>query len=126
MSDIIREFIAQNPAAGPKEIRESLRKQGHNVSTALVNRIKYMDPVGRSNSSRSELPVAPEAPASGARRGRKKRRGRRATRRPGRRPGVNGNVQISIEHLLAAKKLVDELGGIEAAQTAVAALAKLG
>lgn len=112
-SDLIRDFIAHNLTAGPKEIREGLSKQGHEVSPSLINRIKYNDPLAKSRAGR---------PASGAgRRGRPKRRGRRS----GRRPSANGAVRISIDDLIAAKKLADELGGIDNAREAVAALARL-
>ena len=52
----------------------------------------------------------------------KKRRGRR-----GRRPAVVATVAstLTLDSLLAAKKLVDQLGSVEAAKTAVDALAKL-
>lgn len=117
-SDVIREFIAHNRAAGPKEIRESLRQQGHDVSIALVNRIKYSDPIAKSGSSST-------GSSSTGRRGRPKRRGRPRGGRRGRRPSANGSVQISLEHLLAAKKLADEVGGIDTAKEAIDALAKL-
>ena len=112
-SDRIRDFIAHNPTAGPKEIREGLSKQGHEVSPSLINRIKYNDPLAKSTTRR---------PAAGAgRRGRPTRRGRRT----GSRPGANGALRISIDDLIAAKKLADELGGIDNAREAVDALAKL-
>lgn len=115
-SDLIREFIAHNPVATPKEIRVGMSEQGNNVSPSLINRIKYNDPLAKS---------AAGAPARAGSRGRPKRRGRRPGRRPGGRPGANGAGQISIEHLIAAKKLAEQLGGIDSAKQAVDALAKL-
>lgn len=38
---------------------------------------------------------------------------------------VSGKVKFSLETLLAAKKLAESLGGVEAARAAIAALAKL-
>lgn len=107
-SDRIRDFIAHHPAATPKQIYEGLAEHGHEVSRSLINRIRYNDPLSKRA-------------AGVGRRGRPKRRGRR----PGRRPSANGAMRISIDHLIAAKKLADELGGIDNAKEAVDALAKL-
>lgn len=98
-SDHVRRYMAQHPSAGPKEVYEALLAQGVDVSKALVNRLKY-GPHGA---------------------GKRKRRGRR------RRATVasNGGGQLSLEHLLAAKKLVVQLGSVETAKQAVDALARL-
>ena len=97
-SDHIRGYIKLNPSAGPKEIRQALLHEGLDVSAALVNRLKY----GPSSKK-------------------KKRRGRRTTAEA----ASNGGGQLSLDHLLAAKRLVNQLGSIESAKQAVDALARL-
>lgn len=96
-SEQIRRYIGQNPSAGPKQIREDLARQGIDVSAALVNRIKY----------------------GGGRK--KKRRGRRAKVAE----AANGAAPLTLEHLIAAKKLVTQLGSVQSAKQAVDALVKL-
>jgi hypothetical protein len=101
-SDHVRRYLSKHPAAKPKEIHEGLTSEGVEVSMALINRIKY-------------------GPGSG----RKGKRGGRRRRRAVATAAANGSNQLSLEHLLAAKKLVQQLGGIESAKQAVDALAKL-
>ena len=50
--------------------------------------------------------------------------GRNASSKRGRKPGVNGQA-FSVSELLAAKQLFDALGSVAAAESALAALAKL-
>ncbi|HWB14535.1 MAG TPA: hypothetical protein VFE62_08395 [Gemmataceae bacterium] len=98
-SDHVRRYLSQHPSAKPKEIFQGLQGEGVDVSMALINRIKY-------------------GPESG-RKGKRGRRGRRTAA-----AATNGH-QLSLEHLLAAKKLVDQLGSVQSAKQAVDALAKL-
>jgi hypothetical protein len=98
-SQAIRDYLATNPDSGPKQIVADLRKQGTKVSLALASAVKYKSP--------------------------NKKPGKR-----GRKPGAattahNGNGHLALEHLLAAKKLVEQLGSVSAAKQAVDALAKL-
>jgi hypothetical protein len=46
--------------------------------------------------------------------------------RPVKRRGGDGNGSISIDALLAAKRLVDEVGGVERAKEAIDVLGRLG
>lgn len=96
-SEEIRRYVGQNPSAGPKQIREDLAREGIRVTASLVNRIKY----------------------GGGRK--KKRRGRKAKVAE----AVNGASPLSLEHLIAAKKLVTQLGSVQSAKQAVDALVRL-
>ena len=97
----IRNYKAANPTATPKEIAEALTKTGLSmspqfVSTVLSNAKKKGGKVGK----RGRKPGRPASAASAA-------------------PSSN------IEQLIKAKKLVDQLGGVEAARAAVNALAQI-
>ncbi len=94
-SQAIRNCCEANPDAGPTEVAAALKKQGINVSTAFVSTIKSTS--------------------------KKKGRGRKKAAR-GAKPASD---KIALSSLLAAKKMAEQLGGVEKAQTALAALAKL-
>lgn len=94
----IRNYKDANPTAAPKEIVEALAKSGVEVTAQFVSTIL-------SNAKRKGGVV-------GAR-GRKP--GRPAAAAP------TGGIQ----QLIQAKKLIDQMGGIEAAKAAVNALAQI-
>jgi len=98
-SDSIRAYLADNPKAGPTAVFQALKEQGIHVSVALVSAIK----------------------AKGKRRGRKP--GPKTTR--GRKTKAGSNGAVSLELLLAAKKLAEQLGGIDKARAALDMLARL-
>ena len=95
-SQAIRDYLAKNKNAKPKEVIEALAKQGIEVSHALVGNVKY--------GSRKKAVKA------------KKKR-----RRVGRPP----QAVLSADDLLQAKKMADQLGGISKAKQALEALEKL-
>ncbi len=99
-SQAIREMIETmgGQDAAPKAVVEALAGKGLKVATGLVSNIK-----------------------SAMKKGKK---GRQRGRPAGRKPSVNGEA-ISLHDLIAAKKLVEQLGSMDAAATAIAALAKL-
>ncbi|HEV3343996.1 MAG TPA: hypothetical protein VG125_26715 [Pirellulales bacterium] len=97
-SDHVRRYLSRHPSAKPKEVFQALVGEGVDVSMALINRIKY----------------GPE--------GKKRKRGGRGRRAAA---AANGAGHLSLEHLLAAKKLVEHLGSVESAKQAVDALARL-
>ncbi|WP_425613628.1 hypothetical protein NA78x_003463 [Anatilimnocola sp. NA78] len=93
----IRNYKDANPSASPKEIAEALSKTGIEVSPQFVSTVL-------SNA--------------------KKKGGKIGKRGP--KPGFKRSTAIGgIEHLVHAKKLVDQLGGIDAARSAVNALAQI-
>lgn len=96
-SQAIRDYLVKNAKAGASEIKEALAKDGVKVSDSLINAVKYKKPKGKRGKKRGR-------PAGAA---------------------SNGAV-VSIDSLVAAKKMVDQLGGIEAAEKVIGVLRKLG
>ncbi len=96
-SQLIRDYIAANPKDGPKAITAALKKKRIKVSESLVGAIKYK------------------------KKGKKKRRRKKAAAVA--KPVASDKVSLST--LVRAKKMADELGGIEKAKAALAALAKI-
>lgn len=94
-SDQVQRFVAKHPTATATEVYEALTGSGVDISLGHVKRTLY---------------------------GRKSVRGK--PRRPGRKPAVAVG-QLSLEHLLAAKRLVAQLGSVASAKQAVDALARL-
>ena len=97
-SQAIRDYLQQDPGATPKQIVAGLAERGVKVSEGLAGNVKYT--------------------SGGARRGTGRRRGRPRTRRV----AVN---TLSAQDLVEAKKLADQLGGIEQARKALEALEQL-
>ena len=97
-SQLIRDHIAANPKDGPQAIITALGKTGVKVTTSLVGAVKYKAP------------------------SKKKRRGKRKAA-PAAKPAVSDKVSLSA--LVQAKKMAEQLGGVEKARAALAALAKL-
>jgi hypothetical protein len=94
----IRNYKAANPTASPKEIAEALGKQGTSVSAQFVSTVLSNAKKKTGKGSKpGRKPSHPAAAASG------------------------GNFQ----HLIEAKKLVEQVGGVEAARAAINALAKI-
>jgi hypothetical protein len=153
-SDIVRAYIKGRPTATATEVVKGVKREhGVKVSLALVSLIKRGSkstaPAASSNGTNKAEQIRQVAKSLGgkvrprdivaklgdqgvtvsaaqvsgvlAAMGMKRRR-------RGRRPAVVETVAstLTLESLLAAKKLVQQLGGVEAAKTAVDALAKLG
>lgn len=114
-SQIIRDFVKENPGQGPTAIASALNaSHGWNISPAYVSTIKNK--------------------ASGGRRG---RRGRPAKDnagspgrpgRPGRRPGTSSKAtgsSVDAATLIQVKELARKVGGLDNARAAIDLLAKL-
>ncbi len=97
LSEEIRSYVKANPNSKPKAISEGLAAAGVKVTPTYISTIL-------SNERRKS--------------GKSKRRGRK----PGRPAGKKGDL---FANLLQAKKLVDKLGGIDAAREAIDTLAKI-
>ena len=95
-SQAIRDHLADHPDDGAKAIVAALGKKKIKVTEGLVNNVKY------------------------ALSGKKKPWKKKAANTQ---PTVSDKISIST--LVQAKKMADQLGGIEKARTALAALAKL-
>ena len=96
----IRDYLKDHPDAGPTEVMNALAEQRIKVSATHVSNVK------------SRL-------ASGG------TVGTRGVGRPRKGTGPMDNVNVSLDALLEAKKLVSRVGSIENAQRALAALARL-
>ncbi|WP_425616808.1 hypothetical protein NA78x_000468 [Anatilimnocola sp. NA78] len=95
---VIRNYKEASPTASPKEIVEALGKQGVAVSSQFVSTVL-------SNAKKKGGVVG--------------RPGRKSTNDAAK--FTSGSGQI--DHLIQAKKLVDKLGGIDAAKSAINSLA---
>ena len=91
----IKDYLADHPKAGPKEIAEALNKRGFAIKPKYVSTIK----TNMKAKSKATKKAAPR---------------RRAA-----------SDQVSMAALLEAKKLAAKLGGIEKAKQALGALAQL-
>ena len=87
-SESIRQFIAKHPDAGPKAIELGLKQKGVKVSLALISAVKY---------------------AKGSKAGKKKRRSKTPVVHAAARKTATASV--TVEQLLAVKRLADSLGG---------------
>lgn len=94
----IREYLAANPAQGPKDIVAGLKAQGMTVRPGLVSAVKY----GKSRAKKAR---------------------RLTVRVAARRTSRNGS--ITVEQLLEVKKLADSIGGVEQVQSALDMLEQL-
>ena len=94
-SQAIRDYCGANPDAGPTEAAAALKKQGIIVSPAMVSTVKLAS--------------------------KKKGRGRKKATR-GAKPASD---KIALSSLIQAKKMVEQMGGLDKARAALAALAKL-
>ena len=103
-SKAIRDYYAANPKAKPKQVSESLKKKGINVSPAYVSTIR--------STSRKKKVGKPGRPSGSS----KTRRGRTSG---------SARSKVSFEALLRVKSIVDEMGGIAQARAALDALEQL-
>jgi len=97
-SSAIRDYKAANATATPKEIAEALGKDGIAVSAQFVSTVL-------SNAKKKGGKIGKRGP------------------KPGRKAAAAAG---SLEQLITAKKMVEQLGGIENARSALNVLAQLG
>ena len=103
-SDSIRQFIAKNPSAGPKDIEAGLKAEGVKVSKALISAVKYSKA--------------------------KKKSGTKA-RRMARRAAVHVAARktpssaVTIEQLIEVKRFADSFGGADQVRQALDMLEQL-
>ncbi len=98
-SKAIRDFMAENPTAGPTEGSDALTKEGTPVTAAFVSTVK--------STSKG------------------KKQSRRGVGRPRGSKKAAAGDQFTVAELLQAKKLSEQMGGIEKAKAIVNALAKI-
>ncbi len=98
-SKAIRDYLATHKNAGPTEVAAALKQDGIDVTPAFVSNIKSKSKLRRSK--------------------RKVKRGRPVG------SGKSSGDSFSMSALLEAKKLAEQVGGIDNAAEAVAALKRL-
>jgi hypothetical protein len=102
-SQAVRDYLAEHPTAMPKEIAPAVKSaHGLDVSPQMISMIKSK--LGKKGRRRRRK--VGSAPALAASRG-------------------NNSSRFSIDDLITAKKLAQQIGGIPRAQEALAALARL-
>jgi hypothetical protein len=104
----IRDALAVDPNAMPKDLAEKLSAEGLNVTAKDVSQAKFL--IGKAKTKRGKKAVskaAKEAPAAAA-----------ST------AAVPADL-VSVAALQKAKKLVQELGGVKEAKHALAPLGQL-
>ena len=96
-SQLIRDYLAANPDDNVKAIVAAFAKKGIKISEALAANVKYKKQSPKKKATRKQA----------------------ATKQP------VVNDKISISTLVKAKRMAEELGGMDKAKQALAALAKL-
>lgn len=114
-SEAIRSYYAANPNAKPKEVAEALSKQGISVTPAFVSTVRSTSK-GKKKTGKRGRPAG--------------RKTARKTGRPVGRPSTArrsaaSSDQVSVDSLMRAKELVNEMGGVEDARYALEALERL-
>ncbi len=110
-SQAVRDYLADYPDAKPSVIIPDLAARGIDVTANLIHQVKR-----RMNESGGQ--PAASAPV-------KKRRGRKPAAKASA-PRSSTSNRLTAENLVEAKKLVDELGGIDQARKALKYLEELG
>ena len=103
-SELIRQFIAKNPAAGPKEIEAGLKAEGVKVKLSLINAVKYSK--AKKKAGRKANRVARRATVQVA-----------ARKTP--------STAVTIEQLIEVKKFADSFGGADQVRQALDTLEQL-
>jgi len=106
-SQAIRDYYAQHPDAKPKDISAELKKMGVDVTPAFISTIRTgmgkKKKTMKSPSAKASVKAAPTKRGSSPKAG----------------------VSVSIESLIKAKGLVNDLGGIDNAIATLTALKRL-
>ncbi len=109
-ADLIRAVARESDGpVRPRDVIATLAERGVTASSAQVSQV--LAAMGLRRRRRRRKGTAAAAPAAGA---------RRSVRQ-----GSRGAEMLQLDHLVAAKHLCEKVGGIEAAKTALDALAKL-
>lgn len=95
----IRNYKEANPTASPKEIADALGKQGVSVSAQFVSTVL-------SNARKKGGKIGKRGP------------------KPGRKAAMASGGG-GYENLIKAKKLIEQMGGVEQARSAINALAQI-
>lgn len=122
-SQAIRDYHAANPSVKPAAVSAALVAEGVVVTPAFVSTVLSTDKrKGGPKSKRKSAKVAPKAKmvAKGAPKAVSKR-GRPA----GVKAAAKSTGEVSLDSLIAVKKIVEQMGGVDDARNALLALEKL-
>ncbi len=103
-SQAIRDYYKSNPQAKPKDVVTALKKKGVDVSAQFVSTIRSVSKKKGGKVGRPGRPVG----STTAKRGRPSR-----------------SQEVSLDALINVKRIVDEMGGIGQARSALSALERL-
>lgn len=117
-STLIREYMTANPSASPKEVAAAVTAQGVECTSEYVSTIKAMDKAKQKAGKPKGKPGRP--PGSG----KKAAAAAEASAAPVAEAAPTG--ALSLDTLLAAKKLATALGGVANAKAVLDVLSKLG
>lgn len=136
----VRDALKSLPSHSPKEIADKLTAQGIPVTAAFVSSIKFhmkhgdqgaakaKSAGGRVGRPKKTAVAVPDAKASGASKASKAKKSGAASKSTAAATSVDSAAAaagVTVEGLVAAKALADQLGGVAAAVRAIAALGQL-
>ncbi|TWT86453.1 hypothetical protein [Neorhodopirellula pilleata] len=113
----IREYYSANPKAKPLEVVAAMKEKGIDVNAQFVSTVK-------SNAKKKKT-VRRSAPAATA--SKKAAPAKKPGRKPGRKPAAakTAGGEVSFDSLIKAKQLIEEMGGVDNARTALSAYEQL-
>jgi len=114
-SGAIRDYYAANPNAKPMEVSSKLAEQGIEVTPAFVSTVRSTD----------KRKGKPGRKASKKRSVKRSARVASKTAAPPRASKTAATGEVSLDSLLKVKRIVEEMGGVDDAKTALTALEKL-
>ena len=120
-SQAVRDYLSEHPGATASVVIPDLASRGIKVSVALVGQIKQR--MKKSGESGGQKSASAPAKKSTAKKAAKKRASKKATATKATR---STSKAVTADDLMEAKKLVDELGGIDQARKALKYLEELG
>lgn len=107
-SQEIRDYYGANPKAKPLEVVAAMKEKGIEVNAQFVSTVK-------SNSKKKPTTrKSTKAPAKKS----------TTSKRVGRPPATTGGA-VTFDSLIKAKQLIEEMGGIDGARSAIAAYEQL-
>lgn len=114
-SQAIRDYYTANPSAKPMEVAEAMNAQGIEVNAQFVSTVKSNSKKSKKTGRRGRPAGVSATPSSSA-----TKAGRPAAAKA---PAATG--EVSLDALINAKKLVEEMGGAENARNAITVLEQL-
>ncbi|TWT74934.1 hypothetical protein [Allorhodopirellula solitaria] len=114
-SQAIRDYYAANPTAKPMEVADAMKAQGIDVNAQFVSTVKSNSKKSKKTGRRGRPPGSTAKKSSVA---------KKAGRPPASKAKANSD-EVSLDSLINAKRLVEEMGGVENARNALSVLEQL-